>query len=144
MPSSRGRIRPNQAFGALVNGHDGVTAPAVIQMACFGPTFPGETGHPMAGQTVEVVRPVHRTTPSGFTGPDATTIVAFFGVLPPTPIVTPPSTGIVTFSRYGVAQAIPTSLVLPCAGTGNVNFVPLPLIPTSRSAIVPVSFLGQP
>jgi hypothetical protein len=29
-------------------------------MACFGPNFPGETGHPLPGQTLEVVRPVAR------------------------------------------------------------------------------------
>ena len=139
--AAQAKVGPNQYFRGRVNGQNGLAAPAVIRMACFGPIIPGQTGHPMAGQTVEVVRKTASVAGSGFTGPNATSIVVFFGVLPPTPV----ATGNITFTRYGVAQAIPTSLLLPCAGTGNVNFVPLPMSPpTSRAAAVRVNYIGQP
>src|SRR5665213_51747 len=64
---------------------------------------------------------------------------------PPTPVTTPPAASTVTFGHYGVVKAIPTSLLLPCAGTGNVYFVPLPMSPpTSKPAVVPVTYVGQP
>jgi hypothetical protein len=40
-------IGPNQYFSGVVNGH---TGHATINMACFGPIRPGQTGHPLAGQ----------------------------------------------------------------------------------------------
>jgi len=141
----QGKVGPNQVFGGLVNGQSGVAAPAQIQMACFGPIRPGQTGHPLAGQTVEVFRPEAIVGDFGFTGANASSIVAFFGPPPPTPVAAPPSTGTVTFKRYGIAKKIPTSLVLPCAGTGTVYFVPFPMDPpTSRAATVRVSYVGQP
>lgn len=138
------KVGPNQYFGALVNGSNGIAAPAPIRMACFGPIQLGQTGHPMAGQTIEVVRPVSTAGSLGFTGANGTSIVAFFGPLPPT--AAPAATkSTVTFKRYGVAKKIPTSLVLPCYGTGNVNFVPLPMSPpNSRNATVAVTYIGQP
>ena len=137
----QGPVGPNQYFNGLVNGQYGLGAPVTIHMACFGPLFPGETGHPMAGQTVEVLRPVVIVVGhTGFTGPNATKIVAYFGPQPTT--VTPSH---VTFKQYGVVKPIPTSLVLPCTGTGTVRFVPLPKSPSiSRPATVQVTYVGQP
>ncbi|MGH3781302.1 MAG: hypothetical protein ACRDRO_11935 [Pseudonocardiaceae bacterium] len=40
-------IGPNQYFYGEVNDQAGH---ATIRMACFGPTHPGQTGHPLAGQ----------------------------------------------------------------------------------------------
>jgi hypothetical protein len=114
-------------------------------MACFGPIKPGQMGHPFSGQTVEVFRPEVIVGRFGYTGSSATSIVAFFGPPPPTPVTTPPTTSTVTFRYYGVTKQIPTSLLLPCAGTGNVYFVPLPMSPpTSKPAVVPVAYVGQP
>jgi hypothetical protein len=48
------------------------------------------------------------------------------------------------FTRYDRPQPLSTSLTLPCAGTGTVFFTPIPVIPPSRSATVPVRFVGQP
>ena len=45
-------IRPGQYFNGYVNGHP--PGQAIIWTACFGPTTPGETGHPLANQTIEV------------------------------------------------------------------------------------------
>jgi hypothetical protein len=142
------KVGPNQIFGGLVNNHNGISTPAVIQMACFGPVRPGETGHPMAGQTVEVFRPEAIPGDFGNTGASATHIVTFFGPPPPEPATTT-TTGTVTFWHYLVVKAIPTSLVLPCSGSGNVYFVPMPFSPptstsTASPARVPVSYVGQP
>ena len=142
--SAANTIGPNQYFGALVNGRNGVATPAPIQMACFGPLLPGHTGHPLAGQTIEVVRPVSTAGNLGFTDANGTSVVAFFGALPPTPAAATGG-GTVTFKRYGVAKKIPKSLVLPCSGSGTVNFVPLPMSPPdSRIATVAVTYVSQP
>jgi hypothetical protein len=104
---------------------------------CPGPVGIGRTGHPLAGQTVEVGRTLPTGSNSGYTGSSATSIAAFFGA--PPPVTAGP--GQVDFSRYGVAKAIPASLSLPCGGTGAVTFVPFPESPpSSRSESVPVEY----
>ena len=139
------RVGPDQFFTGVVNGHDGNTAtPIAIRMACFGPLTPGETGHPMAGQTLAVHQlfPPTATGPSlGFTGNDAE-IGVFFNAPPPVrpgDVTTTP-----IFLRYDVSKRLPTSLTLPCAGTGTAFFTPIPVVPPSRTASVPVEFVGQP
>jgi hypothetical protein len=142
----QGKVGPHQYFEALVNGETGIGTSVPIKMACFGAVHPGEKGHPMAGQTVEVRRPLvivfgH----SGYTGKNATSIMGFFGPPPPTAVTPLPTTSTVTFTRYGVKKAIPQSLLLPCSGTGRVYFIPFPQSPpSSRDAIVSVSYVGQP
>ena len=142
----QGKVGPNQSFTGLINGHTGIGTPVTIRMACFGAIRPGQTGHPMAGQTVEVLLPEVITTNDGFTGPSANRISTFFNAPPPSPAATPPTTGTVTFRRYAAPKAIPTSLLLPCAGQGNVYFVPFPSSPLgpAKDAVVPVSYVGQP
>jgi hypothetical protein len=142
----QGKVGPRQYFEGMVNSQAGIGAPVAIKMACFGPVRPGEKGHPIAGQTVEVMRPlVIVVGHSGYTGKSATSIVAFFGPPPPTPSPVPASANTVTFQKYGVKKLIPTSLLLPCSGTGTVSFVPIPQSPpSSRDATVPVSYVGQP
>ena len=73
--------------------------------------------------------------------------MAFFGPPPPEPVTTvPAAASTVTFTQYGVNKPIPTSLLLPCSGTGVVTFVPLPQTPigSSSDATVTVSYQGQP
>jgi hypothetical protein len=138
---SGNRIRPNEVFGALVNGVSGLGSPAVIQMACFGPLKPGETGHPLAGQTVTVFRGEDPPPNFGNTGPNGTEIGAFFGAPPPAAAA---SSGPVWF-RYWVTKKIPRSEILPCSGSGNVIFVPFPMSPgKSKDVVVPVTYVGQP
>jgi len=141
-----GKVGPRQYFEGLVNRQAGIGGPVPIKMACFGAVHPGEKGHPMAGQTVAVTRPlVMAVGHAGYTGKQATSIVAFFGPPPPTAVTAAPSASTVTFKRYDVKKPIPTSLTLPCAGTGTVTFVPMPQSPpSSRDAIVRVSYVGQP
>lgn len=127
-------VGPNQFFSGVVNGQ---TGQATIRMACFGPIRPGQTGHPFAGQTVEaVLNPPSSAAVAGFTGTAANAIDVQF----PTPVPTAP----VVLRAYGVPEAIPTSLELPCGGSGVVAFVPDPTSPTARTATVNVWFVGQP
>jgi len=142
----QGKVGPHQYFEGLVNGQPGSGSPVPIKVACFGPVMPGEKGHPLAGQTVEVTRPlVIVLGHSGYTGKNATSIVAFFGPPPPTPSPVPPRASTVTFTRYDVKKPIPTSVLLPCSGTGLVYFIPFPQSPpSSRDATVSVSYVGQP
>ena len=147
-PPFGGRVKPGQVFSATVNGQSGVGGPVTIAMACFGPVHPGETGHPMAGQTVAVLGPNVVIGTPGNTGAHGTEIGAFFGPPPPaaarTAAPVTSSGGPVSFRRY-VHQAIPTAEVLACSGTGRVTFVALPMSPgTSSDVVVPVSYVGQP
>ena len=142
------KIGPGQYFTGVINGTAGNTVvPIPIQMACFGPTTPGETGHPLGGQTLSVHQlfPPAPATTLGYTGSDST-IGVFFGAPPPSA-----SGGsgahaatTVTFSHYGKAKALPRALTLPCSGTGTVWFVPIPVIPPSQAQAVPVQFVPQP
>jgi len=139
------KIGPNQFFSGLVNGKRGRLRPVTIRMACFGAIQPGQQGHPMAGQTVEVIPasgPADTARDVGFTGPNGNEVGAFFGALPPSPSSS--SGGAVIFGHYGVIKAIPTAELLPCAGSGTISFVPLPVLPPSSIADVPVVFVGQP
>jgi hypothetical protein len=127
-------IGPGNYFVGEVNN---TTGPAVIHMACFGPVTPGQTGHPMSGQSVKAL-PVAPPVSSlvGYTGTAANSIVVTFGV---TSAVTP-----VILHDWAVPAAIPTTLTLPCYGTGTVTFTPSPTSATARSYTVTVSYVGQP
>jgi hypothetical protein len=128
-------IGPNQHFYGEVNDHAGH---ATIQMGCFGPIYPGQTGHPLAGQTVKVLpAPAPTTSDIGFTGSAAHAIAVRFPT--PTAANTP-----VILRAYAVTAPIPVTLTLPCFGSGTVAFVPDPTSPTAQSATVTVSFVGQP
>jgi hypothetical protein len=127
------KILPNQQFVGPVNGY---TQNATIRMACFGPVRPGEMGHPFAGQWAEVLK-AEVIARFGYTGSLGTTIVADFGGTSATPQR-------LTFSYYGVQEAIPTSFLLPCYGSGTVVFSPEPTSPTAKSFTVTVNFVGQP
>jgi len=128
-------IGPNQYFYGLVNDHAGQ---ATIEMGCFGPIHPGQTGHPLAGQTVKVFpAPAPTTSDLGFTGSAADAIAVQF----PSPTAT--NTPII-LRDYAVSAPIPTSLTLPCSGSGTAAFVPEPTSPTAHTATVTVTFIGQP
>jgi len=128
-------IGPNQAFLGQVNG---VSSGATIKVGCFGPVFPGQTGHPLDNQTVSAV-PITSPTPlhPGYTGSLGTSI----GVT-----VSPASStaAAVVLHTWVVTAKIPTTLLLPCYGTGTVVFQPLPTSSTARAATVSVTYVGQP
>ena len=122
----RGRIGPNQAFIGLVNGSPGIGTPAQILVACPGPIFPGETTHPLAGQHLEVQPPPPVGTAFGDTGPDGNRVTAYLGI-PPAASAT--AGGLATFTHYGSPRPIPTTITVPCAGSGFVTFMPWPRDP---------------
>ncbi|MEU6851583.1 hypothetical protein ABZ901_16855 [Actinacidiphila alni] len=126
-------IAPHQFFVGQVNG---TTTDAVIKVGCFGPVVPGETGHPQSGQTVDIMPVVPPTTGLvGYTGESADRIVVDFGV--PSSASTP-----VTLHSTVVKAAIPTSISLPCSGSGDVTFVPAPTSATARSSVVKVTYVN--
>ena len=100
-----------------------------------------EAGHPLAGQTIGVSLGSAVIANVGHTGGSATSIVAFFGAPPP---AAASLNNTVRFLHY-VSTPLPRTLRVPCAGTGKVYFVPLPMDPTSsQPAIVDVNYEGQP
>jgi hypothetical protein len=121
-------IGPNQQFAGAVNGN---TTDANVIMICPGPAFPGQTGHPEAGQGVQVIE----NSGTGFTGAAANRIVATLGPASSTSLT-------FVFTEYGVPQDIPTTAFLPCSGTGIATFVPQPTSSTARNAAVKLHFVN--
>jgi predicted enzyme related to lactoylglutathione lyase len=115
-------IGPDQYFYGQVFGIASSSAQqGVIEVAC---TTVAETGHPLPGQFVEVQQvfpPV--TTTLGFTGNFGAEINADLIWSQGTITVATP---IATFTSYGVSVQIPTSITVPCSGTGVMNFAPYP------------------
>lgn len=121
-------ILPNQFFTGLVNGQNTL---AHILVACDG-----STGHPVAGQTFSARQVSAPTDASdGFTGTAAKTVdAAVSGDAATVPV---------QLRTYGELAPIPTSLILPCAGTGTVVFTPDPGSPTAVSSVVKVAFVSE-
>ena len=141
-PAQAGSVAPKQYFTGVINGKDGnTTKPITITMNCPGPLQPGQTGHPLAGQTLAV----HQLFPPasgtlGRTGNDAE--IGEFFAAPPGAAQADATSRI--FTRYDSPKSLPTSLTLPCSGTGRVWFTPIPVVPPSRSAVVPVRYMAKP
>lgn len=128
-------ITPNQYFVGLVNDQ---SANATIAMGCFGPVHPGQTGHPLANQTVKVLPlTAPSTARAGYTGGAGTSVGVNFGL-------SSSAASPVVLHMWAVAGQIPTTLTLPCYGTGTVAFVPAPTSATAHAATVTVTFVGQP
>ena len=130
-------IEPDQYFSGYVNNHP--PGQAVILTNCFGPIRPGETGNPLPNQPVEVkpVVVVTGTTDVGYTGSAANSINAILG----TPAV---AVVIAAFTGYYEIRYIPTTIRVPCSGSGEVIFAPSPGSATARPAMLAVTFVGQP
>jgi hypothetical protein len=122
-------IGNNQYFSGYVNG--GPPGEIIIAVAC---TVGAKTGHPLAKQPVEV-KPVAASSASdvGFTGSKGDKITAS---LAPTTA----ATIIASFTSYYVTKDIPTSITVPCSGTGTMEFVPSPTSKTARKATLTVTF----
>ena len=125
-------VGPHQFFAGEVNG---ARTGVVIRVACVGPVVEGQTGHPVAGQTVDVVPAAASTSAAvGYTGESADHVLVGFGTLS--------STVPLSLSSYGVKAAIPTNIELPCYGPGQVTFVPAPDSATAHAATVAVTYQG--
>jgi hypothetical protein len=130
-------VGPHQFFVGQVFGR---TAQNVIKVACVG-ILPA--GHPVAGQSVEVheLLPPAVTT-SGNTGNFGTTISADLAFSQGTVTAV---THIATFTSYDVSMPIPTSITLPCFGSGVMSFAPSPNPDnTGQSSNVSVTFQSPP
>jgi hypothetical protein len=126
-------IGPHQFFLGQVNG---VSIGAVVKVGCFGPVTSTSTGHPLAGQTVAVQEEADATgKDDGYTGESADHVAVEFESLPT-------SSAALQLRGYGVTAEIPTTLSLPCGGTGKVVFVPGPTSGTARSATVAVTYVN--
>jgi len=128
-------IGPNQSFVGLVNNR---SSKAIIEMACFGPSEPGEYGHPLAGQTLEVaLSPLTSAVPLAFTGA-ADEIDATYEISGTLEVL------LAEFSSYYVPAPLSTSLSFPCSGTGVIPFSPVEGGPRARPWNTKVTFLPQP
>ena len=106
-------VGPGQSFRGLVNKGGQTPTVAVV---CAGPAAGDRRGPPAGNQTLAVTVSPALSGP-GFTGSTANRIVAVFLDDKSAPV---------TFWAYDHPKAIPTSLQLPCAGTGTVRFAPRP------------------
>jgi hypothetical protein len=118
-------IGPNQNFLGLVNGSN---QDPVVYTVCPGPSSPGQMGRVAAGQKLEVARVKGA---AGYTGPFSQ-IHAWIVPVASTP--PPPS---VTFEKYGVAKSIPSTVRVPCDGTGQVEFSSCPYLAPCAYGWVP-------
>jgi hypothetical protein len=128
-PSGADVVGPAQRFVGLVNAdHSG----AVIYVACAGPIYEGRTGPAVSGQSVAALLLPGGALPSGgSTGAASRLVIAF-----------PDSSVAATMNlrRYGVAKLLPSTLQLPCGGTGTVTFTPAPASATSVPDTVAVTY----
>ena len=125
-PASAANIQPNQYINGDVNGFTSGTAP--IQVDC-------QTGHPLAGQFVEVIpgSPAGSAL-AGFTGSAGTAVTVTLDY----PTFPGPVT-VGTLTAYGTELAIPTTLKLTCGDSGEAVFTPTPTSPTARPATLPIA-----
>jgi hypothetical protein len=115
-----GQVGPKQYFDGEVFGLTSSTTQDVIQVSCAGAAT---TGHPFANQYVaahQFFPPV--TTTYGYTGNFGTEIdVNLIYSVGTITVVTPT---FATLTYYDTKAEIPTSLTVPCSGTGVVVFTP--------------------
>lgn len=117
-----GQVGPKQYFHGEVFGLPSSNAQNTIQVACAGPE---STGHPVAGQYVaahQFFPPVTAT--YGYTGNFGTEIDVNLIYSVGTITVVTPIFAKLTF--YDTKAEIPTSLTVPCNGTGVAVFAPSP------------------
>jgi hypothetical protein len=128
------KVGPKQHVRGFVNAKN---SKAVIRVVCAGPA---STGHPLSRQRVRVARASDPIAPNdGFTGSAATSIGAWLTW--PMKVAPPPPVYIATFTSYA-AMPIPTSITVPCAGSGEMLFLPAPGSRTVKAATVGVTFVN--
>jgi hypothetical protein len=124
-------IGPNEFFSGFINNHP--PGKAVIKVICPGPA---NTGHPAGKQTIEVKTAQPTSTfDAGFTGSAGKKITATLLPAATTAVLA-------SFTSFFVPKKIPTSITVPCSGTGTVIFAPSPPSSTAMSAKLPVTFLN--
>jgi len=114
-----GQVGAKQYFYGEFFGLTSATPPDVIQVSCAGAAT---TGNPVAGQYVaahEIFPPIASS--YGYTGNSGTeidvTLATSSGAAPPI---------FATLTYYDTKAEIPTSLTVPCSGSGILVFAPSP------------------
>jgi hypothetical protein len=125
-------IGPNEVFAGFVNDHQ---TNATIVADCAGVA---RTGHPAGGQYVEAQPAPASATGTGFTGSLGRSLNVSLVLSPAT--TTPIPIG--TLSGYFIKLPIPTSITIPCGGSGKMVFAPSPTSPTARSATVSITIIS--
>jgi hypothetical protein len=134
-----GTVGPKQYFQGEVFGVVASNAQDVIEVACASSA--AATGHPLPGQSVAVHQIFPPVTASpGYTGNFGTKIAADLIWSRGTISVLIP---IATLTTYDAPAAIPTSITVPCSGSGVMSFSPSPDPDgTGRSASVNITFVS--
>jgi hypothetical protein len=129
------KVGSKQDFRGFVNAKN---SKAIIRVLCPGPT---NTGHPLPHQSVRVAPVIDPFFPSdGFTGTTATSIGAWLTWS--TTVKPAPPAYVATFSVYK-AVSIPTTITVPCGGSGQMLFLPAPGSPTVKAATVSLTFMNM-
>jgi hypothetical protein len=118
-------IGPRQHFVGLVND---TRQNADVKVVCAGPVSGGRTGPVAGGQTMAVAQVAKG---HGFTGLFSQ-VYAWFVPAKSTDRPTQ-----LKFARYGVRKGIPTSIRVPCDGTGMVEFSSCPYLAPCAAGWVP-------
>src|ERR1700683_5038772 len=119
-------IKAKQHFVGIVNGQEGS---AVVYPVCPGPVTRHRFGPLKGGQTMAVAQ---TASGPGYTGLFSQ-VYAWFQPLPAG--AARPVT--LTFTKYGVAQAIPAPVRVPCDGTGQAVFSSCPYLAPCAFGWVP-------
>jgi hypothetical protein len=126
-------ITPNVYFQGVINNHP--PGAATIAVVCpAGST----TGKPAKHQTIEVesIPPPTSTSPDvGYTGSKGKRIYGAFAPVSTTVVIA-------KFTSFFVVKAFPTNITVPCSGSGQVDFVPLPSSKTAKTAVLSVTFVS--
>ena len=125
LPASGASIKAHQHFVGRVNGQPSV---ATVHTVCAGPATAGRVGSIASGQTVSVR---HVSTGKGYTG-YFSTIYAWF-------VQNASENGhkAATITAYRTKVAIPTSVRVPCEGTGRMEFSSCPYLAPCAYGWVP-------
>ena len=125
-------IGPDQHFIGLVNGSN---VDPVVYTVCPGPARPGQMGSVLGGQTMSVAEVASG---GGFTGLFSQ-VYAWFVPVSPTPTASTPTSAPVQlkFTTYGTPQAIPSTVRVPCDGTGTAEFSSCPYLAPCAFGWVP-------
>jgi hypothetical protein len=122
---ANGAVKPNQHFSGLVNGSH---ATPVVYTVCPGPASSGRTGPVAGNQKMSVARAGKG---KGYTGPFS----QIYGWFVQDSSGIPPQT--LTFTQYGVSQAIPSAARVPCDGRGQAQFSSCPYLAPCAFGFVP-------
>jgi hypothetical protein len=123
--SANQAIRPDEHFIGLVNGSN---VKAVVYTVCPGPIWPGRTGAVAGGQDLAVARV---GAGHGYTGLFSQVYAWFVQDSSGNAPVQ------VKFARYGTQRTIPSTVQVPCDGTGKVEFSSCPYLAPCAAGWVP-------